>query len=323
MKPSIALLHTAFAAALTLAATAPSWAQDAKSECALRIASGPAGKIYELVVRDIQADCGRTVPVCSVASTGGLQNLSMLSANEADLGIVQIDTLKDMKEGDENIKALEAVMPLHANLLHVLSLAKGSLVNVTYIRGVPVPMTGSMFTIRKFSELKGMTVAVVGSAQHMGQSLERQLGYGMKFVVAESDDQALTLLNNGQIQAIFTLGGWPLPSVARIKNNAGLQLVDFDLKPQAPYTVVKRNYQNLDAFNLSFLGVPNMLVTRPFKAGGPMAGHVSTLRSCIRQRLDELQEGRYQPIWKEIKDPNEFYGVKPFAVGPVSSAKGK
>ena len=313
----------AVAAILTLILMSPSYAQDAKPDCALRIASGPAGKIYELVVRDIQAVCGSEVSMCSAPSSGGLQNLSLLSASEAELGIVQVDTLRDMKEGDENIKTLQAVMPLHTNLLHVLSLAQGSLVNASYIKGVAVPMTGSTVTIRKFSDLKGMTVGVVGSSQHMGQSLEKQLGYGMKFVIADSDDQAVGLLNSGQIQAIFTLGGWPLPSVAKIKNNSGLQLVEYDLKPQVPYLTVKRNYQNLDAFNLNFLGVPNLLVTRPFKSAGPMAAKVSALHSCIRQHLDELQEGRYQPIWKEIKDPAANYGVTAFVPAKGSSSKSK
>ena len=142
-------------------------------------------------------------------------------------------------------------------------------------------------------------------------------------VIADTDDQAVGLLNSGQIQAIFTLGGWPLPSVSRIKNNSGLQLVEYDLKPQAPYVTVKRNYQNLDAFNLNFLGVPNLLVTRPFKSGGPLASRVSTLQSCLGQHLDELQEGRYQPIWKEIKDPTAAYGVTSFIPTKVNSSKSK
>src|SRR6476646_4798559 len=100
--------------------------------------------------------------------------------------------------------------------------------------------------------------------------LEKQLGYGMNFVVADNDDQALDYLRSGQVQAVFTLGGWPLPSVTRHKANSGLMLADYDLAPQAPYVKTRRNYQNLDAFNLGFLSVPNLLVTRPFKAGGTL-----------------------------------------------------
>jgi TRAP-type uncharacterized transport system substrate-binding protein len=320
---STAIIRKSLTTLFTLSLAALSHAQEAKPECALRIAGGPTGKIYELVVRDIQAVCGTTVSVCAIPSSGGLQNLSLLSASDAELGIVQVDTLKEMRDGDENIKQLQAVLPLHTNLLHILSLSQGSLVNVTYIKGMAVPMTGNNINIRKFSDLKGMSVGVVGSAQHMGQALEKQLGYGMKFVIADSDDQAVTMLNSGQIQAVFTLGGWPLPSISRIKSTLGLQLVDYDLKPQSPYVSVKRNYQNMDAFNLNFLGVPNLLTTRPFKSGGPMAGRVSNLQNCIRQHLDELQEGRYQPIWKEIKDSTASFGIAPFANGKVNTAAGK
>jgi hypothetical protein len=51
------------------------------------------------------------------------------------------------------------------------------------------------------------------------------------------------------------------------------------------------------------------LVSRPFKAGGAMANKVATLQSCIKHHLDDLQEGRYQPSWKEIKDTSATYGV--------------
>jgi TRAP-type uncharacterized transport system substrate-binding protein len=175
--------------------------------------------------------------------------------------------------------------------------------------------------IRKFSELKGMTVAVLGSAQLIGQTLERQVGYGMKFVVADNDDQALTMLKGGQVQAIFTLGGWPLPAIVRLKTSGGVQLVDFDLEPRSPYLSVKRNYQNLDAFNLNFLGVSNLLVTRPFKAGGAMAGKVATLQSCIKHHLDDLQEGRFQPGWKEVKDSTVTYGVAAIQTSTKLGAK--
>jgi TRAP-type uncharacterized transport system substrate-binding protein len=303
------------AAALLCCAVPASQAQEGKPDASLRIAGGPSGKVYELMVRDMQTVCGTTVPVHPVTSSGGLQNLSLLSANEAELGIVQVDVLREMRSGDENMQALQSVTPLHNNLLHVLTLTGGSLVDPVVVKGVKLPLTGHTVVVQKFSQLKGLTVAVVGSAQLMGQTLEKQLAYGMRFVVAESDDQAVALLRAGQVQAIFTLGGWPLPSVARHKTGSGLQLAEYDLAPQAPYLSVKRNYQDLDAFNLKFLGVPNLLVTRPFRSGGAMAGRVAALQHCLRQHLDELQEGRYQPAWKEVKDSTQHHGVAPFAPG--------
>jgi TRAP-type uncharacterized transport system substrate-binding protein len=307
-KPVVAVAATA----LFFGAASVASAQTSQTECGLRIASGPVGKIYALMVRDMQTVCGAIVDVCAIHSSGGLQNLSLLAANEGDLGIVQIDTLSEMTS-DESIAALQAVMPLHANLLHVITLSGGSLVGVTSVAGTTVPFTGHKQIVRRFSELKGLKVAAVGSAQLMAQTLERQLGYGMSVTVADNDEQALDLLRGGDVQAVFTLGGWPLPAITRLPPSSGLMLAEYDLMPPSPYFKVKRNYQNLDAFNLSFLGVPNLLVSRAFKAGGPMGNRVNALQTCLREHLDELQEGRYQAAWKEIKDPGATYGVKPLS----------
>jgi hypothetical protein len=313
MKTPIHSRSRCIGAALLLAATsAMAQPQDAPADCAVRIASGPVGKVYELMFKDMQTVCGAAVSMCAVASSGGLQNLNALSSSQAELGMVQVDTLRDM-QGDDNIRALQAVMPLHVNLLHVISLVDGTKVDRSTVFGVPVPATGRVVQVRKFSELKGLDVAVVGSAQLMGQALEKQLRYGMRFIVADNDDHALKLLRSEQVQAVFTLGGWPLPSVARHKYGSGLLLAEYDLEPQRPYMVVKRSYQDLDAFNRSFLAVPNLLVTRPFRVGGAANQRVAALQACLTQHLDELQEGHYQPTWKEIRELGELHGVAAFA----------
>ena len=291
----------------------PLAAQEAPLDCALRIGSGPRGKIYELMVQDIQRVCSAEVSVCSVPSMGGLPNLMMLSASQAELGIVQLDTLTQMtKGGDENIAALQAVMPLHTNLLHILSLRAGSRVGIVKIGDKAVPWTGDGKVFSKFSDLKGIKVAVVGSTQLLGQTLNQQTGYAMEFLIAESDDQAVQMLQANQVQAIFTDGGWPLPSISRHQNNSGLMLVEYDLPVKEPFIAVKRNYENLDAFNFNFLGIPNLLVTRPFKNNGDLGKRVAALQRCILNHLDDLQEGRFQPAWKEVKNPMNTLGVVRF-----------
>jgi TRAP-type uncharacterized transport system substrate-binding protein len=323
MKTSMPSSHRVFGcAAILLCTMSATLAQEPKGDAAVRVASGPNGKVYTLMVQDMQSVCGKSIPISAVTSTGGLKNLTLLSASEAELGIVQVDVLQQMKDGDANIGELQSVMPLHANLLHVLALKAGSRVDIQTVFGTAVPLTGRNAVLRKFSDLKGMDIAVVGSAQLLGQVLNKQLGYAMQLLIADNDDQAVTMLQAGQVQAIFTLGGWPLPSVRSHKASSGLVLLDYDLEPRAPYVVVKRNYNDLGAFNLPFLGVPNLLVTRPFKPGGATGSRVSALQRCLRQHLDELQEGPYQPGWKEIKDVMASYGV-PAWRGDTAVAKSK
>lgn len=309
-KRSIALTAIAVASQLVVAAAA----EETTSGNALRIGSGPDGKVYQVLVRDMQSVCGGEVPIANVPSIGGIPNLMKLSASEIDLGIAQLDTLRQMSDkGDDNLQTLQIVMPLHTNLLHILSLRKGSLVDETYMAGKALPFTGVTKVISKFSDLKGTKIAVVGSTMLLGESLNRQYGYGMDLRKAETDDDAVELLKQNKVQAIFTDGGWPLPSITRHKLDSGLQLVDFDLSANAPFLVVKRSYENLDAFKKSFLGSPNVLITRPFRPNGEMGRKVSALQSCLLKNLDNLQEGRFHAAWKEIKNPTEAFGIPRFA----------
>jgi len=302
-------------AAIGLAAAALASAQGAPADCDLRIAGGPAGKVYELMIRDMQAACSGAVRVCPLTSTGGLQNLSLIAANEAELGIVQLDTLKEMKDGgDDALQSLKVVMPLHNNLLHVLVLTEGSKVDVVHLPllGTKVPFTGSTRRFDKVSDLRGRTVVAVGSAQLMARSIDAQYRLGLQLLAADNDAEALRALKAGQAQAVFTLGGWPLPAVAQHRAGSGLMLADFDLPDGAPFAVATRSYPNLQAYNLRFLTAPNLLVTRPFKADGAAWKRVAALQRCLAARLDELQEGRYQPAWKEIRDVRATHGLKAF-----------
>jgi TRAP-type uncharacterized transport system substrate-binding protein len=207
-------------------------------------------------------------------------------------------------------------MPLHTNLLHILSLRSGF-----RIGEVPKSYlwksedTREVKVVRRFSDLRGLRIAAVGSTSLLGQRLNNKLGYGMDLRKAESDDEAVKWLKEGQVQAIFTDGGWPLPSVVRHKADSGLQMVDYDLPAEAPFSIVKRNYQNLDQYNVQFLGSPNLLVTRPFKPNGEMGKRVAALQSCLLKHLDALQEGRFHAAWKEIKNPTNTLDIPRFGKG--------
>jgi len=319
MKASTGLLAVA---ALTLATSSLVFApraqaaDDSMVSSALRIGSGPDGKLYQMLVRDMQTVCGNEVPIVNVPTVGGIPNLMGLSASQMDLGIVQLDTLNEMgKDGDENLQTLQAVMPLHTNLLHVLALRDGFKVGEVEKSLIPLwkkEDTRDTKVVQKFTDLKGLTVAAVGSTILLGQRLSDLYNLKIDLRKAETDDEAIRLLQGNKVQAIFTDGGWPLPSIARLKSDSGLALVEYDLNPRPPFVAVKRNYQNLDAFNKRFLGSPNLLVTRPFKPGGEMGKKVATLQSCLLKNLQELQEGRFQAAWKEIKTPTDTLGVPRF-----------
>ncbi len=289
-------------------------APPAESDCGLRIATGPETGVYSRLARDISAVCGKAVKLCAVPTKGGLQNLTMLSASEADVGFAQLDLLAELgRGGDPSIRQLQAVMPMHTNLLHVVTLKRGSKLPRFKITGdMKLPGLTETKVFSKFSDLRNAEVALVGSAVLMGQSLDRQLGYAMSFVEANSEEEAFGLLRAGKVQAAFLTGGWPYKPITSQDSNGEFMLATSDVTVVSPLVTVKRNYPNLGAYGLSFIAAPNLMLTRPFKPGGEKSRQVETLRRCITSHMDELQEGAYSNVWQEIKDTSDTMGVTVF-----------
>lgn len=279
---------------------------------ALRIATGKKGKGYSKLFADIRSVCGAQVALTEVETEGGLQNLTTLAANQADLGFVQLDTLQDLRLSDEAIAALLAVMPLNSNLLHIVARSDG----YTYDGPKRIwPLSPERITVAaaKLSDLKGLPVAVVGSARALGRVLDRRHALNLQFIDVDTDDQALAKLKAGEVAALLSTSGWPSGPIQKLKRDTGVRLLQFDLPVHAPYQLVRKNYENLDAFNLAFLAAPNLLVTRPFTANGVNGKAVAALQACIQKNLVALQEGQFEPAWSDVKDISNTHGWLRFA----------
>lgn len=288
---------------------------EAPHECQLKIGTGTVKKGFSNLFADINSVCGKEVSICeSGHSTGGLKNLTLLSQNDVDLGMVQLDTLLDMKSTDDNIGALLAVVPLNYNLLHILTKAGGYTYSQTkagekkawgLMKGDDV-VTNTTVTISKFSDLKGKTVAVVGSAQLMGRTLNKTLGMNMQFVDVDDDQAALAKVKSGEVQALLTVSGWPSGVVKGLTQASGFALVPFDGTAFPPYVLIKKPYANMATYNMTFLATPSLLLTRPFRASGPNGKLVAALQACILRNIPDLQEGAFQPGWKDVKGSGTF-----------------
>lgn len=292
-----------FILAIAMALTATAWAAPANdappADCeGLKVATGPKGKGYSTLFADIQKVTGGKIALCEVNTAGGLDNLNALSTKEADVGFVQIDTWNDMKNGDENIAALQYIMPMNSNYLHVVTLASG------FTQEHAKKFFGSekkLVVINSFADLRGQRVALVGSAQLLGRKLDKQLGYNMQFIDAKSDAEAFDMVKKAQVAAAFTVSGWPSGTVKQLQQADGLTLVPFNAPIGEPYKVKPLNYKNIAVYNNNSLAIPNVLVTRPFT--GTRQANVAALQASITRNLTELKEGNYQPAWNEV-NPN-------------------
>ncbi len=290
-------LISAIALALGLATASQAQTPAPDANRVLRIATGAKGKGFSRVFADLQSVCGNQVAMSEVTTEGGLQNLTTLAANRADLGFVQLDTLRELKTSDEAIGQLQMVLPMNANLLHVLVRQDGH-----PHKWLPVNHRWVNTKISRFTDLKDLPVAAVGSARSLGRLLNRQHDLGLVFKDVETDEQALQLVKSGEAAAMLTTSGWPNGPVQRLGRADRLVLLPFDLPVKAPYKLVRKNYDNIDTFNFDFLSSPNLLVTRAFAPGGAKSQAVQALKSCLQKNLRTLQEGAYEPAWREVRE---------------------
>lgn len=307
MKKIIATLLVALAAASAMAAPADG-APTAECE-GVKIATGPKGKGFSLLYADVAKLCSAKVNMCEINTGGGLDNLSSLSTKESDMGYVSIDTWNDMKNGDDNVAALQSVMPVNNNYLHIVTATGGYSVQGEKKFGL-IKGDVTQVVINRFSELRGKPVALVGSAQLLGRRLDKQFGYGMQFVDAKDDGAAFDMVKKGQVAAAFTVSGWPSGTVKALNQASGLTMVPFDAPISEPYKVKALNYKNIAVYNNNSLAVQNVLVTRQFS--GQRAANIAAIQTCIMQNLTELKEGSYQPAWNEVNLTASTGGITPF-----------
>lgn len=308
MKKTV--LASVIALSVTSAFAAPAADGPAPDCNGVKIATGPRGKGYSNLFADLAKVCGAKINICEVNTQGGLDNLNALSTKEADMGFVQVDTWNDMKGGDENIAALQSIMSLNNNYLHVITAANGfAIQGERRMMGV-IKGESKQVIINRFTDLRGHRVALVGSAQLLGRQLDKRLGYGMQFIDAKDDAAAFEMVKKGEVAAAFTISGWPSGTVKVLPQSSGLTLVPFDAPVGEPYRVKPLNYKNLAVYNSNTLGVGNVLVTRPFS--GQRSAAIASVQQCIQNNLTELKEGNFQPAWNEVNPAAQVPGMAVF-----------
>lgn len=307
--------------------------------CELMFATGAAGKGFSKMFANIKAVAPQ-LPICEKTSEGGLDNLSIMAQKDADVALVGVFTLQTMLSTDDQMKQFQVVASLHSNLLHAMTLSKGfdiagppvagpQVKNPNYSKYNPMnkepemmagPLVAGPAThvdIGKFSDLKGKIVGLVGSAALTARKLNDMSGHGMTFVDFAKDDDAIKAMRAGQIYAVFSMAAWPHGVVDKLKQTDGIKLVNYDLTPVAPFTIVRKGYKGLGQFGVQFLAEPNVLITRPFAAGGQNARNVAALKGAIAANLSKLKDGKFEPGWGEVLDMGQTYNLPAFAAGPA------
>lgn len=280
----------------------------------LRVATGAKGKGYSKLFEELNGVCGKDITLIEVESKGSLDNVDKLVTNDADVGFIQLDTMYQMMNSDDQVKKLRAVASMHTNMLHILTLANGTPVKQTVSTNKAAyevwkdskKEVVKNLKITKFSQLRGMKVGLVGTAQIMVRKLNGMTNYGLQTIDYEKDDDAIAALKEGRIMAVFTVAAFPHGVVNKLTTADGISLVPYDLIPPQPYELVKKSYSKVGAYGIGFLSARNMMMSRNFS--GEKSKVVQKLKQCVAKNLNNFKDN-YSPAWSEIESLNNYYNL--------------
>ncbi|MFK7787130.1 MAG: TAXI family TRAP transporter solute-binding subunit [Crocinitomicaceae bacterium] len=162
--------------------------------------TGNTAGAYFSIANDI-ATVSKGFPIQIISSGGGVDNLHRLSTStqKSSFGLAQSDVFDDFKQKYPN---LSSVLPLYTEEVHLIALKNNPIESISELNGkiigVPTQASGTEYTLKRFSNLLGIKPTVM----------------------VNNFDKLFYDLKTGRIEAIFYVGGAPIPKFIEFDNAA-------------------------------------------------------------------------------------------------------
>lgn len=274
-----------------------------------------------------------------ILSRCAADNLAKLAASTVDVAFVQLDILETGARERANYQSLRAIASVNFNLLHALVRKSGFEVRGADrevsswggFKKTMVPGDVTRITFSNVSDLKGYTVAAVGTAVDVVHFVNKNNNLGLEIIdrdrngVSLNDATAMTMVQKGEVAAMFTISGWPHGMLREASaDNKDLITVNFNLAPAPKQQIVTVDYDSLGVRGTKLLGIPNLIVAQGYEEGTPGYNNVKKFADCLMSKWKVLRNTRgNHPGWKEASDPTNTYGWPKFAGGGVTAAAEK
>ncbi|MCK2243288.1 MULTISPECIES: TAXI family TRAP transporter solute-binding subunit [unclassified Crossiella] len=221
----------------------------------LVLATGPPGAVYREIggalADELQKYLQRTA-VRTRASGASVENLTLLSTNQAQLGFVSLDAM--LARQTSPVLGVSAVGRLYDSFLHLVVLNNSKVRTAKDLPGLRVAIgaagSGTEYTVEKLRRIAGLNFNEVRLTQ----------------------SEAAKQLEEGTIDAFFTLTGIPTPAISEmIRRQVAIRLVPLaeqaevlasgDSSAYVPATIPKTTYGSY-VQPARTVSVPNLLVAR-------------------------------------------------------------
>lgn len=274
----------------------------ASAQTQLKVSTGSSSGTYSRMFKEFAAVCKDQITQIEMPSTGSVQNMDRILANEVNATIVQTDVLyyRARNEDLSNIKTLFALYPEE---VHVVAL-KESVIK----EGGTMGIGAKPAQINDVGALAGRNVAAWGGSFVTAQVIRLQTEIAFTVIETDGFKTAIDMLNKGQVAAIIMVGGQPMSDIASL--TAQYKLLPFtDLtigKLKSVYVPAKLNYSNMGqgGQGIPTVATEALFVTRAYKTQKYVES-LAALRACFKANVDDLAEttGTHKK-WASVKSDN-------------------
>ena len=267
----------------------------------LNLLSGIKGGTYQALSEDIQR--ASTQEVIVINSNGSVDNFEQLvTDNDIFVAFIQYDVLISNEVKTPSLrKDLRVLLPLFLDEeIHIITKSGSGIVNVGDLKGkkvaVGVPGQGTF-----------VTAATIKKAAHVQwENVEINI----------NDAQAA--LDAGDVDAYFYVGGAPVNSLAKLKKNAGIKLVNIRAEGLDDIYSVKEIKAGTYAWqkdDVITLAVPTILVCNVKDMSIDTRRKLNTLLTDTKKGLMGFQKEGH-PKWKDVYTKSHsinwpYYYLKP------------
>lgn len=280
----------------------------ANAQSALTLSAGSEKGSYFRWAREAQAMCADSANVRVVSSTGGPENLERLVANEANLGMTQMDTLMLQANG-RDLSMIRVLLPLFPEHLHFI--ARADLAREVGGTNLGVMTVGKQKVgINSVAEITGLTVGAAGGAQDTAQYIN---GNGpVKFNLVRDPGAAMNVIDAviaGKYHVGLIVGAAPMDLFKTMDPNKRAQLkflavpesVSSSLKAYMPSKFAYTGFAGQGTVTTPTIAVNSVLVSQNYRKG-EKAQALAAFRNCVTQGAEDMaSETGSHPAWRSIK----------------------
>ena len=303
-------LRISFLVIVCLIFSSISYAQEQCPSTHLIFGTGDQAGTYSKMFQNIKEYCPN---LCEFTeTTGGFQNVNLLTRKKIEAGLVPEDVLEFTKRTDPLVsKSVRALVALHINALHIIVMKDGTTIQKSgYLSSFS---KGETVNVRDIRDLRNRRVAVFASALITGEMLNERLQLQMEFIKVDKKEDGFDLLKNGDVFAFMTTGGWPISWVSnadpKLYSLANIEETEAR-KLGAPFISTRLNYEKLGVFGVSTVGARNIIAVWNYSSPKRVA-QIMELKACITNSLQDIKEMRgSHASWSDVENLEDFTWMK-------------